>query len=117
MYNAIPIEIKIIIAIFIFVIKQCMQMIGDLYGIGVLTNWWIVCKFISTMKEIKLQKYIKWPSSTMMKIYVDEFESIHNISYVVSAIHESHIPIIAQKLHAIYYQNKKWFHYILCKVL
>jgi hypothetical protein len=49
----------------------------------------------------------------MMKIYVDEFESIHSISYVVSAIHESHIPIIAQKLHAIYYHNKKWFHYIL----
>jgi hypothetical protein len=38
MYNAIPIEIRIIIAIFIFVIKQCMQMIGNLYGIGVLTN-------------------------------------------------------------------------------
>jgi len=38
MYNAIPIEIRIVITIFMFVIKQCMQMIGDLYGIGVPTN-------------------------------------------------------------------------------
>jgi len=38
MYNAIPIEIRIVIAIFIFVIKQCMHMIGDLYEIGVPTN-------------------------------------------------------------------------------
>jgi hypothetical protein len=43
----------------------------------------------------------------MMKRYVDEFESIHNISYVVNAIHESHIPNIAPKLHAIYYHNRK----------
>jgi hypothetical protein len=38
MYNAIPIEIRIAIAIFIFAIRQCMQMIGDLYGIGMPTN-------------------------------------------------------------------------------
>jgi hypothetical protein len=38
MYNAIPIEIRIVITIFTFGIRQCMQMIGDLYGIGVPSN-------------------------------------------------------------------------------
>ena len=48
-----------------------------------------------------------------MNKFVREFENIHGIPYVVGAVDGSHIPIVAPRLHAADYYNRKGFHSIL----
>jgi hypothetical protein len=45
-----------------------------------------------------------------MDKYAEEFESLHNISYVVGAVDGSHIPIVALRLHTADYYNRKGLH-------
>jgi hypothetical protein len=53
MHNITPIEIRVVITKSRFVTKHKVQMIMDLYEIGVSISKQIVCQFIFTMKEIK----------------------------------------------------------------
>ena len=48
-----------------------------------------------------------------MDKYVHEFQDLHQIPYVVEAVDGSHISIVAPRLHAPDYYNRKWFHSIL----
>jgi hypothetical protein len=60
-----------------------------------------------------VEKNIKWPSSTMVKMHANEVLSFHNIPYIVCTIYQlAPIPIITQ-LHAANYYNKKRFHSII----
>lgn len=45
-----------------------------------------------------------------MEKFAREFESLHQIPYVVGAVDGSHIPIITPRLHAPDYYNRKGFH-------
>ena len=49
----------------------------------------------------------------MMEKYAEEFESLHQIPYVVGAMDGTHIPIVAPRLHAADYYNRKGFHSVL----
>ena len=48
-----------------------------------------------------------------MERYAQEFEDLHDIPYVVGAVDGNHIPIVALRLHAPDYYNRKGFHSIL----
>jgi hypothetical protein len=48
-----------------------------------------------------------------MKKYAEEFENLQQISYVVGAVDGSHIPIVAPRLHAADYYNRKGFYSVL----
>ncbi len=72
MHNIIPTEISVVITKSKFATKHKVQMIMDLYEIGVSISKQIVCQFIFTMKEIMLKINIKCPSSTMVKKHANE---------------------------------------------
>ena len=48
-----------------------------------------------------------------MDKFAEEFQNLHIIPYVVGVVNGSHIPIIAPRLHAADYYNRKDFHLIL----
>ena len=48
-----------------------------------------------------------------MKRYAQEFQDLHQIPYVVGAVDGSHIPIVAPRLYAPDYYNRKGFHSVL----
>ena len=90
-----------------------MRTIANLYRIGLSTSQLAVSQFTNGVKTILLKKYIRWPSTTTMDKFAREFEDIHGIPYVVGTVDSSHIPIVAPRLHAADYYNRKEFHSIL----
>ena len=64
-------------------------------------------------KKKLLRKFITWPTPAIMDRYAQEFQDLHQIPYVVGAVDGSHIPIVAPRLHAADYYNRKGFHSIL----
>ena len=110
---AIPVEVKVAVAISRLATGNSMQSIADLYRIGLSTSQLAVSQFTNAVRTLLLKKYIRWPSTTTMDKFAREFESIHQIPYVVGAVDGSHIPIVAPRLHAADYYNRKGFHSIL----
>ena len=47
----------------------------------------------------------------------ENFEALHGIFFVVGAIDENHIPIIALEVHAAYYYYRKRFHPLSLQVV
>jgi len=113
MRYAIPVQVKVAIAISRLATGSSMQSIADLYRIGLSTSQAAVSEFNNAVTKLLLKKFIRWPSTAVMNKFVDEFQSLHNIPYVVGAIDGSHISIIAPRLHAVDYYNHKGFHSIL----
>ena len=60
-----------------------------------------------------LRKFINWSSPSTMERYTQEFQDLHQIPYVVEVVDGSHISIIAPRLHAPDYYNRKGFHSII----
>ena len=52
-----------------------------------------------------------------MEKYAHEFEDLHQIPYIVGAVDGSHISIVAPKLHAADYYNRKGFHSALLQAV
>ena len=48
-----------------------------------------------------------------MERYAQEFQDLHQISYMVGIVDGSHIPIIAPQLHAPDFYNRRGFHSII----
>ena len=113
MRQAVPVQVKVAVAISRLATGNSMQSIADLYKIGLSTSQVAVSEFTAAMKSILLKKFIRWPSATVMDKFAQEFQNLHNIPYVVGAVDGSHIPIIAPRLHAADYYNRKGFHSIL----
>jgi hypothetical protein len=95
MRYAIPVQVKVAIAISRLATGSSMQSIADLYRIGLSTSQAAVSEFNNAVTKLLLKKFIRWPSTAVMNKFVDEFQSLHNIPYVVGAIDGSHISIIA----------------------
>ncbi len=66
MMRAIPLETRVAIAISRLATGHGMQMIADLYQVGLSTSQKIVLEFFGAVKKSLKNKYIKWPSSLMM---------------------------------------------------
>jgi hypothetical protein len=113
MRPAIPVEVKVAVAISRLATGNSMQTIADLYRIGLSTSQLAVNQFTGAIKSILLKKFIRWPSTSTMEQFAGEFESLHGIPYVVGAVDGSHIPIVAPRFHAPDYYNRKGFHSVL----
>ena len=113
MRPAIPVEVKVAVAISRLATGNSMQTIADLYRIGLSTSQLAVTQFTAAIKSILLGKFIRWPSTSTMEKYASEFESLHGIPFVVGAVDGSHIPIVAPRFHAADYYNRKGFHSVL----
>lgn len=111
--SAIPVQIKVAVAISRLATGNFMQSIVDLYRIGLSTSQLAVSQFSSAVNSILLKKFIRWPSTTVMEKFAQEFQNLHHIPYVVGAVDGSYISIIAPRLHATDYYNRKGFHSIL----
>ena len=110
---AVPVQVKVAVSISRLATGNSMQSIADLYKIGLSTSQLAVSQFTAAMKSVLLKKFIRWPFVSVMDNFAQEFQDIHNIPYVVGAVDGSHIPIIAPRLHAADYYNRKGFHSIL----
>lgn len=110
---AIPVQVKVAVSISRLATGNSMQSIADLYRIGLSSSQAAVSQFCGAMKSVLLKKFIRWPSSAVMEKFAQEFQNLHQIPYVVGAVDGSHIPIIAPRLHAADYYNRKGFHSIL----
>jgi hypothetical protein len=95
MRDAIPVQVKVVVAISRLATGNLMQSIADLYKIGLSTSQVVMSQFCFAVKSILLRKFIQWPSGTVMKKYIEKFENLQQIPYVVGAVDGSHIPIVA----------------------
>ena len=110
---AVPVQVKVAIAISRLATGNSMQSIVDLYKIGLSTSQLAVSQFTCVVKSALLKTYIRWPTASVMEKFADEFQDIHGIPYVVGAVDGSHIPIVAPHLYAADYYNRKDFHSVL----
>ena len=83
---AIPVQVKVAVSISRLATGNSMQGIADLYRIGLSSSQVAVLEFCAAIKKNLLKKFIKWPSPTVMERYAEEFEDMHQISYVVGAV-------------------------------
>ena len=70
---AILVQVKVVVSISRLAISNSMQSIADLYRIGLSTSQLVVSQFWGAMKSILLKKFIRWPSSTVMEKFAQEF--------------------------------------------
>ena len=110
---AIPVHVKVAVAISRLATGNSMQSIADLYRIGLSSSQVAVSQFCVAVKTHLLQNFIKWPTPVIMEKYARDFQDIHGIPYVVGAVDGSHIPIVAPRLHAADYYNRKGFYSVL----
>ena len=110
---AIPVQVKVAVSIVRLAIGNSMQCIADLYKIGLSSSQRVVTQFCGTIKKSLLKKFINWPSASTLDKYAQEFQDLHQIPYVVRAVDDSHIPIVAPRLHAPDYYNRKGFYSII----
>ena len=110
---AIPVQVKVAVSITRMATGNSMQCIADLYRIGLSSSQTAVSQFCFAIKIHLLKKFIKWPTPTIMAKYAREFQELHQIPFVVGAVDGSHIPIVAPRLHAADYYNRKGFHSVL----
>lgn len=113
MRGAIPVQVKVAVAITRLATGNSTQCIADLYRIGLSSAQVAVSQFCAAVKRNLLKKFIKWPSPAILERYAQEFQDLQQIPYVVGAVDGSHIPIVAPKLHAPDYYNRKGFHSVL----
>jgi hypothetical protein len=76
MRGAIPVQVKVVVAISRLATGNSMQSIANLYKIGLSTNQVAVSQFYYAVKSILLRKFIQWPSRTVMAKYAEEFENL-----------------------------------------
>ena len=107
------VQIKVVAAIFRLATGNSMQSIANLYRVGLSTSQLAVSQFNKAVNTLLLKKFIRWPSTAVMDEFVDEFQNLHGIPYAVGAVDGSHIPIVAPRIHAADYFNRKGFHSIL----
>ena len=117
MRSAIPVQVKVAVAISRLATGNSMQSLADLYRIGLSSSQLAVSQFCLAMKSLLLKKFIRWPSTAVMDKLAEEFQGIHQIPYVVGVVDGSHIPIVAPRLHAADYYNRKGFHSVLLQGL
>ena len=63
----VPVQVKVAVSITRLATGNSMQSISDLYRIGLSTGQSAVSQFWGAMKFVLLKKFIRWPSSDVMK--------------------------------------------------
>ena len=112
--ESISVERKIAITLSRLATGNSLQMIGDLFGVGLSTTSIIVrecCKAI----RIHLRPLVfKKPTLPWMKEISKGFEALHGIPFILGAIDGSHIPILAPSHDPVaYYCHKGYYSCLL----
>ena len=76
MRQAIPVQVKVAVAISRLVTSNSIQTIADLYRIGMPTSQLAVRQFTCAIKSVLLKKFIMWPSTSSMHKLASEFENL-----------------------------------------
>lgn len=115
--KSIPIETGIAIAIHRLSTCDLIPSIADTYGVGTSTVQGIIMQFCQVVRHVLHDRYISWPSSLRMKKLVQDFEALRGLDYVIGAVDESHISIIAPHKNQVDYYCRKGFHSCLLQVV
>ena len=90
-----------------------MQIIADLYMIGLSTSQLAIFQFNMSVNTLLLKNFIRWPSAVVIVKFAEKFLNLYRILYIVWAVDSSHIPTIAPRLYAADYYNRKIFHSVI----
>jgi hypothetical protein len=89
------VETRIAILLFRLGTSNGQLLIGDSYGVAEYTVSIIVRKFCKAVRQHLQRILVQMPSESQFRVLAKEFEALHKIPYVVGAIDESHILILA----------------------
>jgi hypothetical protein len=115
--RAISLKTRVAIALTRLASSSPLYIIVDSFRVGVSSVHGIVLEFCQVLKEICRDVFIRWPSPSQMQVINENFETLHGIPYVVGAIHDSHILIIAPEEHTADYYCRKKFYFVLLQAV
>lgn len=70
---AIPLQVKVVVSILRLATCNSMQVIADLYWIGLSSSQLAIFQFCGAIKKFLQRKFINWPFSSTMDKYAQEF--------------------------------------------
>ncbi|GMI83915.1 hypothetical protein like AT4G29780 [Hibiscus trionum] len=105
--DAIPVRQRVAVCIWRLATGEPLRMVSKRFGIGISTCHKLVLEVSTAIKTVLMPKFVQWPDDNTMKKTKDEFESATGIPNVGGAIYTTHLPIIAPKVNAAAYYNKK----------
>lgn len=73
MRYVVPVQIKVVVAIFRLATNNSMWSIADLYMIGLSTSQLAISQFNTAVIILVLKKFIIWPSTAIMDKFAEEF--------------------------------------------
>lgn len=108
-----PIETRIAIALGRLRSDNTLQMCGEVFGVAKNTNSIIIKGFCIFIKKHLKPLVFEKSNSYSIKIMAVEFEALQEILYVIRAIDDNHIPIIAPILDSISNYYRKGLYSVL----
>ena len=87
-------------------------MVGEVHGVVKCSILGIVREFCKMVSRLHLQKiFIQIPYENRLRVLAKEFESLHNILYIIGATDDYHISVLtAQVIGEEDYYCRKSFH-------
>lgn len=76
--SAIPLETRVAIGLSRLATGSTLQVVADLYSIGLSTCHMIFVQFLTSLNSLKAN-YVRWPSSSRMREIASDFERLHGI--------------------------------------
>jgi hypothetical protein len=87
-----------------------LLLVGEVYGIVECTTSYIIREFNKVVRKHLLRVLVQFPSELQFKVLASQFEALHGIPYIVSAIDGLHIPVLAHVIGREDYYCRKSFH-------
>ncbi|XP_057681077.1 uncharacterized protein LOC130909040 [Corythoichthys intestinalis] len=115
---AVPLDIRIAVALWKLATNSDYRSIGHIFGIGLSTACDCLREFCSAVEEVLLPEVLKMPSLDKMKEHAQYFEQRWGLPQCIGAVDGSHIPILApQQYHTEYFNRKGWYSIVLQAVV
>jgi hypothetical protein len=112
MTTSVDVESIVVVILARLATSNTLYMIGDLYGIVESTISVIIRECCKAIKDQLLLIVIEKLTSEKMKTISIEFEEIKCIPYVIGAINDFHIPIVASGKDTLEYYCRKGFYLV-----
>jgi hypothetical protein len=108
--ESISLETRVAISLFRLSIGNTLQICGEVYGISRSSTSIIVREFCATIKKHLKPLVIRKQTESSLRAMAAEFEKLHGIPYIISAVDGSHISIIAPPIDPTSYYCRKGFY-------
>ncbi|KAK4422205.1 hypothetical protein Salat_1802800 [Sesamum alatum] len=105
--DAVPVRQRVAVCIWRLATGEPLRLVSKKFGLGISTCHKLVLEVCSAIRNVLMQKYLRWPDEESLKRIKDEFESISGIPNVVGSMYTTHIPIIAPKNSVAAYFNRR----------